>query len=83
MDTKLTLSLDKQIIDAAKKYAKKKNTSLSNLIENYLASVTAPPKNPGEEEISPLVKSLSGVLNLDKKQDYKKQYSDFLAAKYK
>ena len=81
MDTKLTLSLDKQIIEAAKKYAKKKNTSLSNLIENYLVNVTRSPNF--EEEISPLVKSLSGVLKMDKKQDYKKQYSDFLANKYK
>lgn len=82
MDTKLTLSLDKQIIEAAKKYAKKRNTSLSNLIENYLVNVTKTSKN-AEEEISPLVKSLSGVLKLDKKQDYRKQYSDFLANKYK
>ncbi|MGL6267871.1 MAG: DUF6364 family protein, partial [Chitinophagaceae bacterium] len=36
MDTKLTLSIDKQIIEAAKKYARNTNTSLSNLIENYL-----------------------------------------------
>jgi hypothetical protein len=82
MDTKLTLSLDKQIIEAAKKYAKKKNTSLSNLIENYLVNVTNTSKN-SEVEISPLVKSLSGVLRMDKKQDYKKQYTDFLAKKYK
>lgn len=82
MDTKLTLSLDKQIIEAAKKYAKKKNTSLSNLIENYLVNVTKASKN-SEEEITPLVKSLSGVLKMNKKQDYRKQYSDFLANKYK
>jgi hypothetical protein len=82
MDTKLTLSLDKQIIEAAKKYAKKKNTSLSNLIENYLVNVTNTSKN-SEVEISPLVKSLSGVLRMDKKQDYKKQYIDFLGKKYK
>jgi len=82
MDTKLTLSLDKQIIEAAKKYAKKRNTSLSNLIENYLVNVTNISKN-SDIEISPLVKSLSGVLRIDKKQDYRKQYSNFLANKYK
>jgi hypothetical protein len=82
MDTKLTLSLDKEIIEAAKKYAKKRNTSLSNLIENYLVNVTNTSKNL-DIEISPLVKSLSGVLKMGKKQDYKKQYADFLANKYK
>ena len=82
MQTKLTLSLDKQIIEAAKKYAQMKNISLSSLIENYLASVIKSPKKQSEE-ISPLVRSLSGVLKLEKKQDRKKQYSDFLAKKYK
>jgi hypothetical protein len=82
MDTKLTLSLNKDIIEAAKKYAKRHNTSLSNLIENYLVSVTNSSSN-SKEEISPLVKSLSGVLQIDKKQDHKKQYVDFLTKKYK
>lgn len=82
MDTKLTLSLDKEVIEAAKEYARKRNTSLSNLIENYLVSVTAKSK-VNADEISPLVKSLSGVLKLDKKGDRKKQYGDYLAAKYK
>lgn len=82
MDVKLTLSLDKQIIEAAKKYAQKRNTSLSNLIENYLMSIVKSPTQ-SDEEISPLVKSLSGVLKIDKKQDHKKQYADFLAKKYK
>lgn len=82
MDTKLTLSLDKQIIEAAKKYAQKRNISLSSLIENYLVSIIKSPKQ-SEEEISPLVKSLSGVLKLNKKQDHKKEYADYLAKKYK
>ena len=82
MDTKLTLSIDKQIIEAAKKYARNTNTSLSNLIENYLVSITGK-KTSAEEEISPLVKSLSGVIKPDKKSNNKKQYADYLAGKYK
>jgi len=82
MDTKLTLSLNKEVIEAAKEYARNRNTSLSNLIENYLVSVTAKSK-VNADDISPLVKSLSGVLKLDKKSDDKKQYGDYLAAKYK
>lgn len=34
-------------------------------------------------EISPLVKSLSGVLKLDKDFDFKKSYAEYLAEKYK
>ena len=82
MDTKLTLSIDKEIIEAAKKYARIKNTSLSNLIENYLLNVTQ--RNIGTpDEISPLVKSLSGVITLEKKASHRKQYADYLEEKYK
>ncbi|RDC65762.1 hypothetical protein AHMF7616_04392 [Adhaeribacter pallidiroseus] len=41
MDTKLTLVLDKNIIERAKSYASTKKTSLSKLIETYLDRVTA------------------------------------------
>jgi Family of unknown function (DUF6364) len=60
MDAKLTLSLDKKIIEQAKKYARRKNTSLSQLIENYLAKVTAYAKE--DIVVSPRVKNLSGII---------------------
>ncbi|MDR2979889.1 MAG: DUF6364 family protein [Bacteroidales bacterium] len=40
MNTKLTLSLDADIIEDAKSYAKKNSISLSKLIENYLSFLT-------------------------------------------
>ncbi len=82
MNTKLTLSIDKEIIQKVKKYASQKKSSLSALIENYLVSVTND-HTADENDISPLVKSLSGVLKLDEKSSYKKGYSDYLAGKYK
>lgn len=82
MDTKLTLSMDKKIIEEAKKYARKRNTSLSNLIESYLISVTQKGVIEGGE-ITPLVRSLSGVLKLSGKVDQRKSYADHLAGKYK
>ena len=36
MSTKLTLSLDKEIIEKAKEYAREHKVSLSYLVENYL-----------------------------------------------
>lgn len=82
MNTKLSLSLDKELIAEAKKYARKKNTSLSGIIKNYLVSVTRNSKKDNLE-ISPVVKSLSGVLKMDKTTDHKKEYADFLTSKYK
>ncbi len=39
MDTKLTLSLKKNAIDNAKKYAKRHHTSVSQLVEAYFESI--------------------------------------------
>jgi hypothetical protein len=79
MDTKLTLKLDKLIIENAKEYAKEKNISLSKMIENYLQAITNKRKN--EIEISPLVKSLTGVIG-QQDDNYKKDYTDYLSKKY-
>lgn len=79
MDTKLTLKLDSNIIEQAKAYAKSKNTSLSKLIETYLDLLTNP-KN--EQEITPLVKSLSGVVKLPQNYDSKTEYKKHILNKY-
>ena len=81
MDTKLTLKLDKEIINRAKLYAESKKISLSKLIESYLQLLTK--ENSTKEEISPLVESLSGVIKLPKNYDDKDEYTDYLTQKYK
>jgi len=79
MHTKLTLKLDNAIIEQAKNYAKEKNTSLSKLIESYLGKLVAPNDS---YEVTPLVKSLSGVIDLPKNFDAKKEYKKHLISKY-
>lgn len=79
MDTKLTLSLDNNIIEGAKRYARDKNISLSKLIESYLERLVVPDTS---ENISPLVKSLSGVVKLPQNFDEKKKYRKHIANKY-
>ena len=41
MTTKLTLTIDDAVISVAKKYAKNKGKSLSDIVENYLMTLTA------------------------------------------
>jgi hypothetical protein len=82
METKLTLRLNKRVIDRAKDYANLHKVSLSKMIESYLDSVTEETV-PNSAEITPLVKSLSGVIKLDNKYDFKKDYANFLSEKYK
>ena len=81
MDTKLTLNVDKNVIEKAKAYAKSQKISLSRLIESYLASLIS--QKSKDIDISPLVESLSGVIELDKGFDYKQKYTDYLIEKYK
>jgi hypothetical protein len=80
MNVKLTLKLDSTVIAKAKRYAKKHNTSLSRMIESYLDSITQT-GSPGIE-ITPLVESLSGVIDLPPDYDYGKDYTDYLDQKY-
>jgi hypothetical protein len=81
MDTKLTLNLDKNVIEQAKEYAKSHKISLSRLIESYLSSLNT--KKDREIEITPLVESLSGVIKLENNFNYKEGYTDYLIEKYK
>jgi Family of unknown function (DUF6364) len=80
MDTKLTLKLEQAIIEKAKDYARLQKISLSKLIEGYLQRITNEPAEAAE--ITPLVKSLSGIIQLPEDYDHKKEYADHLTTKY-
>lgn len=83
METKLTLRLNDNVIERAKLYARSHKISLSKMIESYLDSLTKEKKEENNTLITPLVESLSGVINLPADFDYKKEYSDFILEKYK
>lgn len=76
MDSKLTLKLDDNVIERAKKYASTKQLSLSRLIENYLDSITR--EQNDEFEISPFVRSISSGKKIPNNADYKKTREDYL-----
>jgi neutral trehalase len=59
MNTKLTLSLDAKVIEAAKKYAIEKGLSLSEAVEGYLKNLTLS-KHKTEKRSS--VSELKGIL---------------------
>jgi tRNA uridine 5-carbamoylmethylation protein Kti12 len=85
MDTKLTIKLDKYVIDKAKDYASSHKKSLSRLIESYLKSLVIQDNSNDNEEIriSPFVKSISSGVSIPAELDYKKDYADYLIEKYK
>lgn len=83
MDKKLTLSLNQEVIEKAKKYAKRHRTSLSRLIEAYFNSLTGDQEDENDIKTTPLVDSLRGVIELPKDFDYKKERAKLLIEKHK
>jgi len=71
MTTKLTLTLDDKVIRGAKRYARAKGRSVSELVESYFKSLTNL-NNESSEELSPSIKSLMGSFKAPKNFDYKK-----------
>jgi len=85
MDVKLTLKLDKIVIDKAKEYAASHKKSLSRMIESYLKSLIdkESPDSKDEIEISPFVRSMATGVKIPADFDYKKAHGDYLSEKYK
>lgn len=81
MDTKLTLTIEQTVIEKAKKYAKERERSLSDLIENYLKALTNE-KQISDIDLSPTLKNLRGSFKSPKDFDYKRELTDRLSEKY-
>jgi len=81
MDSKLTLKLNSKVIAEAKRYAEETNTSLSKIIENYLSAITS--SDSKTRKVNPIIKSLTGIVTLDDKKDYREARTKYLIKKYK
>jgi predicted CopG family antitoxin len=82
MNTKLTLTIEQEIIKKAKEYAKDNNRSLSDIIENYLKVLTREEQKQKNKKLNPVVKSLKGSFKMPKNMDYKKELRNRLEKKY-
>ena len=80
MITKLTLTLNQEVIDSAKAYAKRNGKSLSAIVENYLRSLDR--ESEKKEALAPEVKRLLGSVKLSKDFDYKKHLQAAILNKY-
>ena len=79
MTTKLTLSVEKEVIERAKSFAKHSGRSLSELIEQYLDSIT---QENTTDAVSPRLKKLIGAVKLPKNFDEKKELQSYLEKKH-
>lgn len=78
MNTKLTLSLKKSVIDRAKRYAKGSNQSLSQIIESYLEKITSQKPELGDSEMD----SIRGVITLPKDFNLKEESRELRIKKH-
>ena len=87
MKTKLTLVVEDEVIYNAKIYAKKKEESLSSLVENYLKAVSESsklknPKKSNSKKAISLIEKYRGIISLPDDYDYKKEIGLYLLKKY-
>lgn len=86
MNTKLTLTIEKDVIEKAKEYSARQGQSLSSLVENYFKHITYEKKEePKKSELKPLPESfmrLEGCLKHEGEFDYKEELTKALMEKY-
>jgi len=68
--SKLTLSVSDQVVRRAKRYATERGTSVSSLVEGYLALVTRPERSTADEP--PVLKMLRGCAKGVDPEDYRR-----------
>jgi hypothetical protein len=77
---KLTLSVDGQVVARAKRYASRRATSVSRLVEVYLDALARPADLP-DPDVPPVTRRLRGILKGAKLR--RKDYIDYLGRKYR
>ncbi|MGN5763742.1 DUF6364 family protein [Acinetobacter calcoaceticus] len=76
MQAKLTLSIDKNVIERAKHYAQQHQQSVSSLVEAYLDRISAQANRTNELQ-APITERLTGMFaEQDNGQDYKELLAD-------
>lgn len=83
MANKLTLSIEQEVIVKAKRYAKIQGRSLSNIIEEYLKSISFESTNDEKRELSNIIKELKGSIKIpNDNKSYSEMLEDALLEKY-
>ncbi|UTC89597.1 hypothetical protein E4N80_10530 [Treponema denticola] len=83
MLAKLTLTIDRSVIEQAKEYAQKKNRSVSRIVEDYLKNIATNHEMSTSfyKMKSPITDSISGMFH-DNGKSYKDMLSEALQDKY-
>ena len=81
MNTKLTLTLDPEVIQQAKQYAKSQGTSVSKLVENYFSGLQKHSKDQ-KLNLTGVVEDLAGAIKHTGINDINSEIVGYLEEKY-
>ena len=81
MNTVLTLNIDQNVIENAELYAKHSKKTLSELVEEYLLSISVNTQVK-YKQLGPITSQLAGIIKLDNAINHKELLSDVLLEKY-
>lgn len=82
MNTKLTLTIEKEVVEVAKEYPREKGQSLSDMVENYSKLITIDRERTVPKQLSPKVQKLRGIIKSNEDIDYKQILNEELSKKY-
>ena len=77
---KLALSIDRDLIDKAKQYARRHDRSLSDLVSSYLRQITADEQDA--DDVDPLVRDVADEIPMDQIVDLGDARCQHLKARY-
>jgi hypothetical protein len=80
MTTKLTLSVEKRVVQKAKLYARKRKNSLSEIVTTYLDFISS--QGSDLQDIDPEVLEASGQISPERIPDLKNPKYRYLKDKY-
>lgn len=78
MPSKLTLSVNAEVVRRAKRFARQHRTSISAIVETFLNSVADSAPSPDEPQ-GPVLREMQGLL----RSGARNEYQGYLAEKYR
>ena len=80
MKTKLTLSIEKEVVERAKKFAKESDQTISEMVEGFLRAISRNQSQPAE--LSDRLRSLAGKFRLPEGKEDRDVLVEELTKKY-
>ncbi|MBI2411520.1 MAG: hypothetical protein HYV32_06540 [Candidatus Kerfeldbacteria bacterium] len=82
MNVKLTLKMDKTIIEEVKEFSAAHDISVSKLVEQFFRTITKEKNHPTKQPVSGIVAELLGIIPQNTAKEYRTEYTDYLTKKY-